>query len=299
MPAPITDLQAIILGLLQGVSELFPVSSLGHSVIAPALFGWHHLVSAQAAKHSFFLAFLVGLHVGTAAGLFVYYRRTWVAFARALIERLRGVGQRGVSSLWRLDDDTMDANYRLLTLLVVATIPVGIAGVIFDSTLRVLFAKPLAAAVFLVINGLILFGAERLRAAQGRHARLVSLETLSVRQAFGIGASQSLALFAGISRSGIAMASGLAGGLSHEDAAQFSFLLATPVIALAGLYKLPELFGAAGQGVRTPAALGALCAAVTAYLSVRFLVRWFATKTLAPFALYSLALGLFGVVYFA
>ena len=99
MPAPITDLQAMILGLLQGVSELFPVSSLGHSVIAPALFGWHHLVSAQSAKHSFFLAFLVGLHVGTAAGLFVYYRHNWVAFARALVERLRGVGQRGASSL--------------------------------------------------------------------------------------------------------------------------------------------------------------------------------------------------------
>ena len=299
MPAPITDLQAIILGLLQGVSELFPVSSLGHSVLAPALFGWHHLVAAQSAKHSFFLAFLVGLHVGTAAGLFVYYRTTWIAFARALVGRLRGVGQHGASSLWRLDDVGIDPNYRLLVLLVVATIPVGLAGVVFDSTLRVLFAKPLAAAIFLIVNGLILFGAERLRAGQGRHVRLVSLETLSVRQAITIGASQSLALFAGISRSGVAMATVLAGGLSHEDAAQFSFLLATPVIALAGLYKLPELFGSTGSGVRAPAALGALCAAATAYLSVRFLVRWFATKTLAPFALYSLALGLFGVVYFA
>ena len=299
MPAPITDLQAIILGLLQGVSELFPVSSLGHSVLAPALFGWHHLVSAQSAKHSFFLAFLVGLHMGTAAGLVVYYRTTWVAFARAFFKRLRGVSQHGASSLWRLDDEGVEANYRLLCLLVVATIPVGLAGVVFDSTLRVLFAKPLAAAIFLLVNGLILFGAERLRAAQGRHARLVTLETLSVRQAFTIGASQSLALFAGISRSGVAMATGLAGGLNHEDAAQFSFLLATPVIALAVLYKLPELFGPTGQGVRTPALLGALCAAVTAYLSVRFLVRWFATRTLAPFALYSLALGLFGVIYFA
>ena len=299
MPAPITDLQAIILGLLQGVSELFPVSSLGHSVLVPALFGWHHLVSAQSAKHSFFLAFLVGLHVGTAIGLFVYYRSTWFAFARSLVRRLRGVRGAGASTLWRLNDPSMDANYRLLLLLVIATIPVGLAGVAFDATLRVLFAKPLAAAIFLTLNGVILFVGESLRRGHGRHAQVVRLETLSVRQALAIGASQSLALFAGISRSGVAMASGLLGGLSHEDAAQFSFLLATPVIALAGLYKLPELFGPLGHGVRTQALMGALCAAVAAYLSVRFLVRWFATRTLAPFALYSVALGLFGVVYFA
>lgn len=299
MPAPITDLQAIILGLLQGVSELFPVSSLGHSVLAPALFGWHNLVSAQSARHSFFLAFLVGLHVGTALGLFVYYRSTWFAFARALAKRVGGARRSGASSLWRLDDASMDADYRLLFLLVVATIPVGLAGVAFDATLRVLFAKPLAAAAFLIVNGAILFAGESLRRGRGRHTRHVSLENLSVRQALAIGASQSLALFAGISRSGVAMSSGLLSGLNHEDSAQFSFLLATPVIALAGLYKLPELFGPLGHGVRTQALMGALCAAVAAYLSVRFLVRWFATRTLTPFALYSVALGIFGVVYFA
>ncbi len=299
MPAPITDLQAIILGLLQGISELFPVSSLGHGVIAPALLGWHDLVRAQSEHHSFFLSFLVGLHVGTAVGLLAYYWRTWASFARALGRRLGGVPRRGLSSLWRLNAPDVDPDYRLLALLVVATIPVGLAGVAFDATLRVLFAKPLAASIFLILNGLLLSLGEALRRPGGRHHRRPRLETLSVSQALAIGASQSLALFAGISRSGVSMVTGLLGGLDHEDAAQFSFLLATPVILLAGIYKLPELLGTTGAGVRTPALIGAACAALTAYASVRFLVRWFSTRTLAPFALYSAALGLFGVIYFA
>jgi undecaprenyl-diphosphatase len=193
----------------------------------------------------------------------------------------------------------MDKNYHLLFLLAIGTIPVGIAGVLLEHKLRVLFAKPLAAAIFLTINGVILLVGERLRRTRGRHVARQGLETVSAKKAFSIGSSQILALFAGISRSGAAMVAGLLGGLDHEEAANFSFLLATPVILLAGLYKLPDLMGSLGNGVRTQTVVGALFAGVAAYAAVRFLVRWFTTKTLIPFGIYSLVVGLLCVVRFA
>jgi undecaprenyl-diphosphatase len=290
--------QAVVIGLLQGVSELFPVSSLGHSVLIPALFGWHNLVGAQSADESFYLAFLVGLHVATALALVVYFRHDWVRIVSGMLRSLR---TRRI--------DTPDA--RLGWLLVVATIPVGLTGLIFEHPLRTLFAKPLAAGIFLTVNGAILLTAERLRrrseakVAVGAGGPAVAVESdgptldsLAVGEATGIGAAQILALFAGISRSGVTMVAGLLRGLDHEDAARFSFLLATPIILAAGLYKIPDLLGPLGDGIRPQMLVGSLCAAVAAYLSVRFLVRWFHTRTLTPFGIYSLVAGALAVLRF-
>ena len=287
------------MGLLQGVTELFPVSSLGHSVLVPALLGWHNLVNSQSASESFFLAFIVGLHVGTAFGLIVYYRATWATLARGLRAQLGRVHDDGVGTLWRISEPNIDPSYRLLFILAVATIPVGITGLVFEHRLRTLFAKPLAAAVFLTINGLILLFGEWLRRQRGRHEAKKDLATLRGGQAVAIGSSQILALFAGISRSGATMVAGLLGGLDHEEAANFSFLLATPVILLAGLYKIPDLLGPLGDGVRVQSFVGALFAGVAAYFAVRFLTRWFTSRTLTPFGVYSLVVGVACIIRFA
>jgi undecaprenyl-diphosphatase len=291
--------QAIVMGIVQGVTELFPVSSLGHGVLVPALLGWHNLVSTQSANQNFFLVFLVGLHVGTALGLLVFYRRTWYELFRGLFVQLGRTREEGVSSLWRLNAPTVDRKYRLLALLAVGSIPVGIVGIVLQNKLRELFAKPLAAAIFLTINGLVLLTGEAIRRGRGRHASLEKLDTVSPKSALAIGSAQVFALLAGISRSGVTMVAGLFDGLDHKDAANFAFLLATPVILLAGLYKLPELFGTLGHGVRLQTLVGALFAMVTAYLAVRFLTRWFATRTLTPFAIYCLIAGALCVIRFA
>jgi undecaprenyl-diphosphatase len=292
----LTYLQAIVLGLLQGVTELFPVSSLGHSVIVPQLLGWTDVVAAQSASESYFLAFLVGLHVATALALVVFYRDTWVRIVVAVFGSLR---TRRIA--------TPEA--RLGWLLIVATIPAGLAGVVFEHLLRVLFAVPLAAAGFLFVNGLILLAGEvvRRRAAVRMVARIHGttpagdrrLDTLEFREAGLIGVAQVLALFAGISRSGITMVAGLVRGLDHEDAARFSFLLATPIILAAGVYKLPDLLGPNGAGVQGQILAGSIAAALAAYASVRFLSRYFTSRTLLPFAAYCLIAGALAVVRFA
>jgi undecaprenyl-diphosphatase len=293
--------QAIVLGLIQGVTELFPVSSLGHSVILPAFFGWTDIVAAQDASESYFLAFLVGLHVATALALAWYFRADWRRIIGALLD-----------SVIRRTIDTSDA--RLGWLLVVATIPAGLLGLIFEHQLRVVFAKPFLAGILLFINGLILLAGERLRrrSAQasvrplrlgppvrdtGREGRR-ELDTLEFREAGAIGVAQVFALLAGISRSGITMVAGLLRGLDHEDAARFSFLLATPIILAAGVYKLPDLLGPNGAGVQGQVLAGSIAAALAAYVSVRFLSRYFTTRTLTPFAIYCLIAGIITVVRF-
>ncbi len=296
--ASLTYLQAIVMGLLQGVTELFPVSSLGHSVLVPALLGWNNLVSSQSQAQSFFLAFLVALHVGTALGLVIFYRRTWIRLLSGTWKQVRRAPSEGWGHLVRLNDPDVVPEYRLFALLVIGTIPVGLAGLLLEKPLRELFAKPLAAAFFLVINGIILFAAETMRRRRGRRTRGVRLNDLSPRQAAWVGFAQVFALLAGISRAGITMAAGLARGLDHEDAANFSFLLATPVILLAGLYKLPELAGHLGNGVRAQAAVGAIVAMISAYVAVSFLTRWFRSHNLRPFGLYSVVVGLILVVRF-
>jgi len=285
---PVTYLQAILLGLLQGVTELFPVSSLGHTVILPKLLGWNDVVAAQSAPESYFLAFLVGLHVATALALLVFFRRTWVDIVRALL-----------SSLARRRIDT--STERLGWLLVVGSIPAGLTGVLFEHAFRTLFAVPIAASIFLFVNGLILGAAEVVR--RRAEVRTVAvqhglndesgrrLDTLEFREASVVGLAQTFALLAGISRSGITMAVGLVRGLDHEDAARFSFLLATPIILGAGIYKLPDLLGPTGQGVLGPVLVGSVAAFVAALVSVRFLSRFFTTRTLTPFAIYCLVAG--------
>jgi len=287
------------MGLVQGLTELFPVSSLGHGVLVPALLGWHNLVNSQSQSESFFLVFLVGLHVGTAVGLIVYYRATWFALFRGLFRQLGDVPRNGIRSLWRLNSPETDANYRLLFVLALGSIPVGIAGVLLERKLRVLFDKPLAAAAFLCVNGVILLVGERLRRNVGRHARFKRIAAMTPLDALVIGSSQIFALFAGISRSGVTMVTGLSSGLDHEESANFAFLLATPVILMAGLYKLPSLMGSLGDGVRTQTLVGALCAMVAAYIAVNFLAKWFTTRNLVPFGIYSLVVGALCLVRFA
>ena len=285
--------QSIVLGLLQGVTELFPVSSLGHSVILPRLLGWNALVAAQAAPESFFLAFLVGLHVATALALLFFYRARWITIVTALIESVR---LRRVQS----------PEARLGWLLVVATIPAGLVGVLFEHSLRTLFATPFIAAILLVVNGVVLLVGERLRRTARTVGRQMArssavgssrrLDELGMGSAVAIGISQAAALLPGISRSGITMVAGLVRGLNHEDAADFAFLLATPIILGAGLYKLPDLLGHNGDGVRGQVLVGSLAAGVAAYLSIRFLTRYFKFGTLVPFGLYSIVVGVVAAV---
>jgi undecaprenyl-diphosphatase len=304
-------LQAISIGLLQGVTELFPVSSLGHSVLVPALIGgsWHALVTDQTGGKSPYLAFIVGLHVATALALLCFFWRDWVRIIGGFFSSIKN---RRVETVYE----------RMAWLIVVATIPAGIIGLAFEHALRDVFAKPEAAAIFLTLNGGILYAGERLRrralarssAAAGGEAAASSADVdrssgdlapatvdedavvtsrVSVRDAAVIGVFQSLALLAGISRSGITMVAGLLRGLDHEQAVRFSFLLATPVILAAGVLKVPELFGSMGDGIRGQALAGGVAAFIGAIVSVKFLVRWFQTRTLTPFAWYC---GIFGVI---
>jgi undecaprenyl-diphosphatase len=286
---PISYLQALILGLTQGIAEPFPISSLGHGVIIPGLFGWNiHQ------NDDYFLAFLVATHCATAVVLFFYFLKDWMRIFRGLGRSIR---DRGIAPG---DDDA-----RLGWLLVVGTIPAGILGLALQHPLRTLFASPETASLFLILNGILLLAFERLRRRrpeQGdgegdsdpRIARRVGF-----KEAAAIGTAQAAALIPGISRSGMTMGGGLMVGLSNEDAARFGFLLATPVIAAAGVLKLPELFGSAGDGVRGPAAVGAIAAAFTTFLAVRFLLRYFKSNRLTPFGIYCLVAGIICTLIFA
>ena len=304
----LTYLQAVVIGLLQGATELFPISSLGHSVLVPALIGgsWQHLVTESSTANSSespYLAFIVALHVATAIALLIFFRRDWARIIGAFFRTCRS---RRVET----------SDERLAWLIIIATIPVGITGLLLEHVFRTIFAKPLAAAILLFINGLILLVGERLRkradevgpggapTRAGGLGRVVaserrSLVDLDYREAGVIGLFQTFALLAGISRSGITMVAGLLRGLDHEDAARFSFLLATPVILAAGVLKLPVLAGSAGDGIRGQVVVGAIAAGIAAYLSVRFLVRYFETRTLLPFAIYCLVVGGLCTVRFA
>ncbi|GAS94349.1 undecaprenyl-diphosphatase 2 [Mycolicibacterium canariasense] len=279
-------LQAVVIGALQGVTELFPISSLGHSVLVPAWLGgsWRDLVTqGNSNGHTPYLAFVVGLHVATALALLVFYRRDWVRIVGALVTSVR---------TRRIDTSAQ----RLGWLLVLATVPTGLLGLAFEHPLRTLFATPLVAAVFLTLNGVILAIGEVL---QRRRGGTRTIDELRAVEATGIGLAQSLALLAGISRSGVTIVGGLLRGLDHEDAAKFAFLLATPIILAAGVLKLPELAGPAGHGIGGQVLAGSAVAAATAYLSVRFLTRYFQHRTLLPFAVYCVIAGAASVVHFA
>lgn len=290
----ITTFQAVVLGLLQGVTELFPISSLGHTVIFPNLFGWTNIVAWQSTPESPWLAFVVMLHVGSAVGLLIYFWREWIQLIRAFFATL---GKRAIET----------PTERLAWLIIVATIPVGILGLVLEHPLRVALAKPLAASCFLVVNGIVLLGAERYRRrAEVRELAIREgakvdggrkLDTLDYKEAGIVGLAQSTALIPGISRDGMCMTSGLVRGLDNSDAARFGFLLATPPILLAGLLKFSDLTGPLGNGIRGEAVVAAVVAAITAVFTVHFLTRYFKTRTLRPFGIYCVLFGAAMVVY--
>jgi undecaprenyl-diphosphatase len=381
----VTYLQAVVIALIQGVTELFPVSSLGHSVLVPAWIGgsWQTLVtqsSQQNSESSFYLAYIVALHCATALALMWFFRADWIRIIRGFFRSLPASVRLSLQHR-RLRLDVADKDERLAWMIIFATIPVGLTGVALEHTFRVVFAKPAAAAVLLFINGLILLGAEAMRrsavrrkregaaATAGRPAQAVAparapgataagppwgiaasgypdtpgygysakpgyrgnsevtgtgqrashrkpsggraaadvdaaersdarIAGLSYAAGTLIGATQILALLAGISRSGVTMAGGLWRGLDHEDAARFAFLLATPVILAAGALKVPSLLGPAGAHIHGQVVVGVIVCGIAAYMSVRFLVRWFQTRTLTPFAIYCLVFGALSIIRF-
>jgi undecaprenyl-diphosphatase len=278
---PISYFQAIILGLVQGIAEPFPISSLGHGVILPSIFGWNiHQ------NDDYFLAFLVATHCATALVLLIFFLEDWKRIVRGLGRSLR---DREIAP--------DDADAKLGWLLVIGTVPAGILGLLLEHALRSVFASPQTAAAFLFLNGLLLLGFERLRRRQptpgdGEGDSDPRIARMSFRQAAAIGTAQAAALIPGISRSGITMGGGLMVGLSNEDAARFGFLLATPIIGAAGVLKLPELLGSTGEGVRGQALVGAIAAAFTTFLAVRFLLRFFKTNRLTPFGIYCVVAGI-------
>ncbi|HUC95654.1 MAG TPA: undecaprenyl-diphosphate phosphatase [Candidatus Saccharimonadia bacterium] len=271
----ITVFQAIIIGAIQGITELFPISSLGHSVIIPQLFNWN-----LNQNQPYFLTFLVATHLATATVLFFFFYKEW-------IKVIKGLGR----SLKARVIDQEDTYAKMGWLLVIATIPAGIIGLLFKDSISKLFASAKIAASFLIVNGIILFLAERLRKTHNK-AKTTDAQSdnqiskLSWWQSIGIGLSQSLALIPGISRSGSSMSGSLLSGLDNESAARFSFLLATPIIGAAALLQLPSIFSANEKPIRLAILLGSLAAAVSAYISVKFLIRYFKTKTLTPFSVY-------------
>jgi undecaprenyl-diphosphatase len=317
----LTYLESAVVGLIQGVSEMFPVSSLGHNVLIPAIVGgsWARDLNV-ASPESPYLAFIVGLHVATAIALLIYFWRDWIRIIGGFLSSLR---DRRVAT----DDQ------KLAWMIILATIPVGLVGLAFEHTFRVLFAKPILAGIFLAVNGLILIAGERyrtraslaadvavapvreppqavavsLRQEGGVALREVEhvdtlradrrLASMGYRQAVVVGSAQILALLAGISRDGVTIVAGMARGLSREDAARFAFLLATPVILAAGALKIPDLLGPLGNGIRGQILLGRVLSGVGAYLSVRFLLRYLRTRTLTPFGVYCLVAGLASVIY--
>ena len=320
MSAHLSWLEAAVIGALQGVAELFPVSSLGHSILLPAVIGgsWARDLDVSA-PGSPYLAFIVGLHVATAIAMIIYFWRDWVRIVRGLVTSVR-------------DRRVETADQRLAWLLVLATIPVGLAGLVLDHLFRTLLAKPVPTAIFLVLNGVLLLAVEglvRRRSGAGAHAGPApdALEAPTVRldaptevlhggagvgvaaaptaeersdarvaalpllTAVLVGAAQILALLPGISRSGATIGAGLLAKLSHEDAARFAFLLATPVILAAGVLKVGDLAGPAGEGIRGQVLLGSLLSGVGAYLSVRFLTRYFEHRSMRPFGVYCIVAG--------
>ena len=276
----ITYFQAIIIGLMQGISELFPISSLGHSVILPKLLGWNLNQSDP-----LFLTFLVATHLATAIVLFLFFWKDWINI-------LKGMGR----SLAQRQIKSDDSYAKLGWLLVIGTIPAGILGLLLQEKLQTLFASAQIAAFFLILNGILLYGAEALRKkapkdqiTSGADNRLSKLTWM---QAFKVGLSQIIALLPGFSRSGSTMAGSLLVGLSNEDSARFSFLLATPIIGAAAVLKLPDFFQPQNYSLIGPSVAGAIAAAFAAYFAVKFLLKFFHTNKITPFAIYCFAAGI-------
>jgi undecaprenyl-diphosphatase len=334
---PFTYPEAIVIGLVQGVTELFPISSLGHSVIIPALVGgsWAQDLNVSESE-SPYLAFIVGLHVATAAAMILYFWRDWVRIITGFFGSVAHVVSPAEGTR-RFEPQTTEQ--RLAWMIILATIPVGLAGLLLEHDFRVYFSKPVLASIFLAINGLILFSGEAVRRrrsgldsqqsvedrqmaavggagapggarhSSGQRALKQQEASLAVQadkrlvqvgwlSAFGLGAAQILALLPGISRDGTVMVCGMFRGLSRQDAARFSFLLSAPVILAAGVLKIPDLTGPLGNGVRGQVIAGSVVSFIAAYLALRFLMRYFAqNRPLTPFAVYCLVAGIGCAIY--
>jgi undecaprenyl-diphosphatase len=333
----LTFAEAAVVGFFQGVTELFPVSSLGHSILIPALVGGSWASDLNVSKsNSPYLAFIVGMHVMTAIAMIAYFWRDWVRIIGGFFSSLR-------------DRAARTTEQRLAWMIILGTVPVGLVGVVAQHAFTEIFSKAVIAAYFLMANGVILFAAERFRPraskladeqveaerrgeaqprtvadreyattppgqrVAGRHASGhaaarqqefsdavradMRLAQVGYLQGTIIGALQILALLAGISRDGIVMVGGMFRGLSREDAARFSFLLSAPVILAAGVLKLPELLGPEGNGIRGQILVGSVLSGIGAYLALRFLVKYFQTRTLTPFAIYCVLAGLGSAIY--
>jgi undecaprenyl-diphosphatase len=341
----LTYAEAGFVGLLQGITELFPVSSLGHAVLIPALVGGQWAQDLDVSKaESPYLAYIVGLHVATAAAMILYFWRDWLRIIRAFFASVGHVISPAAGTR-RFEPQNTDQ--MLAWMIILATIPVGLAGVALEHAFRVYFSRPILTSCFLFVNGLILLAGERARrrgAEMEAQEIAADLEAVSERQKAGVaagaaggggrhssgqralkqqhaslavesdkrivrrcgwlgsfylGAVQILALLPGISRDGVVMVSGMFRGLSRQDAARFSFLLSAPVILAAGVLKIPDLTGPLGAGIRGQVLFGSLLSFVGAYVSLRFLMRYFSDprRTLTPFAIYCLVAGLGAAIY--
>jgi len=282
--------QTLFLALLQGVTELFPISSLGNTVIFPGLFGWGDLVRDKS-----FLPLIVALHLGTAIALFLYFWRDWLQVIRSLFKSIKDGEVRTGTEEW------------VSFLIIIGCIPAGLLGVFLENPLKQLFASPLIASAYLILNGSLLFLGERMRvhslnkeaklSAKEREGQFRPLSSLSWKEAVIVGIAQATALIPGISRSGASMVAGLGIRLNHEDAARFSFLLGTPIIGAAALLELPQLIGQPNS-VLVLIVAGMVVAGIAAFVSTRFLMKYFETRGLYPFAVYCWGLGLIALILF-
>lgn len=269
----VLNLDLILLAILQGITELFPISSLGHSVLVPALLHWPLDRDAP-----WFLPYIVVLHLGTAAALFLYFWKDW----RSLL-----------AGTWEARGRISDPRARLFWLLVCGTVPGALLGLTLEHRIRDLFAGFTVAAVFLMVNGVVLLVGDYLK----RRAGSGDPVSLSPTQAFFIGCAQALALIPGLSRSGVTLVAGIMGGLDYAGSARFSFLLATPIIAAAGVLEVPKLMHTHAElppGLLAVIFLGGVLAGLCAWLSTWFLMRWFKSHelmALRPFGVYCLLAG--------
>ena len=271
--------QSIVTGILQGFSELFPISSLGHSVLVPAWIGgsWERFLSNETSGESPYLLMIIALHVASSLTLIWFFRERWIVLIKAFFTSLT-------------KRSGFNPSERLIWKILLATIPVGVLGILFQDQVGDLFSDPFAVGAFLFLNGALLAGIEIFKKYRIKR-ELPDSEEIGNRQALLIGVAQSAALFPGISRFGITMSAGLARGLSHSAASDFAFLIATPVIFGAGLLKLPKLFDPEISHIIGPVVVGAIVSAICTYISIAFLVKWFRTHTLYPFAIYCLIVG--------
>ena len=287
--------QIIFLAVLQGVTELFPISSLGHSVIIPGLLGWGNIINdTSCGGQSCFLPIIVALHLGTSIALVIYFWRDWLQIFLTIMKNIKEGEVHTGTEEW------------ISWLIIIGIIPAGILGVLLETPLKRVFASPAIAAAFLIVNGSILFAGERMRrraeekmtytSAKEREANFRSLASLTWKEALIVGVVQSLALIAGISRSGVTMVAGLGVRLNHEDAARYSFLLGTPLIGLAALLEVPQLVGQTAQ-TWLYVFIGMIVSGIVAYLCTKFLMKYFETGRLYPFAYYCWGIGLASLAF--